>query len=69
MDIGPQVLSESMRLYPPIPLHIGRRASREVEICGMKVPQGTAVLSAVWSLHHDPAFWPEPWQFRPDRDQ
>ena len=24
--------------------------------------QGTGVLAAVWSLHHDPAFWNDPWR-------
>merc|ERR550519_2699126 len=61
------VLCESMRVYPPIPLHIGRWASQERTICGKTVPQGTGVLAAVWSLHHDPAFWTDPWRFDPDR--
>ena len=30
-------------------------------------PQGTGVLAAVWSLHHDPAFWDDPWKFDPER--
>ena len=25
--------------------------------------QGTGVLAAVWSLHHDPAFWTDPWKW------
>ena len=25
--------------------------------------QGTGVLAAVWSLHHDPAFWKDPWKW------
>lgn len=61
------ILSESMRVYPPIPLHIGRWASRETTICGKTIPQGTGVLAAVWSLHHDPAFWQDPWRFDPER--
>jgi len=62
-----QVLHESMRVYPPIPLHIGRWASEEKTICGWTIPQGTGVLAALWSLHHDPAFWPDPWKFDPER--
>jgi len=61
------VLCESMRVYPPIPLHIGRWASKTTTICGKTIPQGTGVLAAVWSLHHDPAFWSDPWRFDPER--
>ena len=25
--------------------------------------QGTGVLAAVWSFHHDPAFWKDPWKW------
>jgi len=62
-----QVLCESMRVYPPIPLHIGRWASKEKKICGWTIPKGTGVLAAVWSLHHHPKFWTDPWKFDPDR--
>jgi cytochrome P450 family 3 subfamily A len=39
------VLCESMRVYPPIPLHIGRWASRETTICGRTIPQ----VGTVWN--------------------
>eukprot|EP00091_Calanus_sinicus_P005717 TRINITY_DN16205_c0_g1_i1.p1 TRINITY_DN16205_c0_g1~~TRINITY_DN16205_c0_g1_i1.p1 ORF type:complete len:152 (+),score=33.52 TRINITY_DN16205_c0_g1_i1:30-458(+) len=61
------VLCESMRVYPPIPLHIGRWASQERTICGKTIPQGTGVLAATWVLHHNEKFWPEPWKFDPER--
>jgi len=61
------ILSESMRLYPPIPLHIGRWAGKERTICGKTIPQGTGVLAATWALHHHPGFWKDPWKFDPSR--
>ena len=61
------VLCESMRVYPPIPLHIGRWASQERTICGKTIPQGTGVLAATWVLHHNEKFWPDPWKFDPER--
>ena len=77
------ILCESMRVYPPIPLHIGRWASKERTICGKTIPQvkletcfllfetlciqGTGVLAATWALHHDEKFWPDPWKFDPER--
>ena len=33
-----------MRVYPPIPLHIGRWASRETTICGKTIPQVTLAI-------------------------
>jgi len=61
------VLNESMRIYPPIPLHVGRGAKEERTYCGKTIPKGTAVLAALWQLHHDPAFWEDPWKFEPER--
>ena len=61
------VLCESMRVYPPIPSHIGRWAAEERTIAGRTIPRHVAVLSAVWVLHHDPRFWTDPWKFDPER--
>jgi len=61
------VFSESLRLYPPIPLHLGRWARKERTICGKRIPKGTGVLAPTWALHHDPAFWKDPWKFDPER--
>jgi len=61
------VLCESMRVYPPIPLHIGRWANEERKICGKTIPKGTGVLAATWVLHHHPGFWKDPWKFDPER--
>lgn len=60
------VLSESMRVYPPI-AQIGRWAAEERTICGKVIPKHVAVLSAIWVLHHDPKFWTDPWKFDPER--
>ena len=42
-----KVLCESMRVYPPIPLHIGRWASRETTICGKTIPRVRIVVLVV----------------------
>ncbi|KAG2426043.1 hypothetical protein HXX76_013233 [Chlamydomonas incerta] len=61
------VLKESMRLYPagsalirksPEPLELGR---------GLVVPGDTFVCLATHAVMHDPAIWPEPEAFRPER--
>ena len=61
-----QVLSESMRLYPPIYL-IARRASEDTSVGGYPVPRGSEVIIWVYMAHRDPRFFPEPEVFRPER--
>jgi cytochrome P450 len=39
----PQTIEEILRYEPPAP-HVGRYVAKDVEICGTKVPQGSAIL-------------------------
>ncbi len=61
-----QVLMEVMRLYPPA-WAVGREPLEEDEIDGYLIPKGTAFLIAPYVVHRNPAFWPEPERFDPDR--
>jgi cytochrome P450 len=61
-----QVLAESMRLYPPA-WALGRRATRDVEIGGCRVPEGAFVLVSAFLTQRDPRFYPDPLRFDPDR--
>lgn len=61
-----QVVSEAMRLYPPIYV-IARRASEDTEIGGYPVPRGAEVIIWVYLAHRDPRFFPDPEAFRPER--
>jgi cytochrome P450 len=60
------VLSESMRLYPPVWV-LGRRAMEDVQIGEYAVPRRTIVISSQYLLHRDARFWPEPERFWPGR--
>ncbi len=60
------VVHETLRLYPSVWL-IGREASRDSEIGGQPVRQGTTVLLSPWVLHRDPRFFEDPNGFRPER--
>jgi len=60
------VLSEAMRLYPPIPRG-GRRAIEDVEIGGQMIPAGTRVLFSQHVIHRDPRWYPDPLRFDPER--
>ena len=61
-----QVFTETMRLYPPAWL-LAREAMERTEIAGWPVPRGTMCLLSPYATHHDPAWFPEPERFRPER--
>ncbi len=61
-----QVLSESMRLYPPA-WAIGRRALADHEAGGYTIPSGSVLIVSPWLLHHDRRWFPHPERFDPDR--
>jgi cytochrome P450 len=60
------VLSETMRLYPPVWI-LTRSAQGDDEIGGYHVPAGSDVLVCPYTLHRHPAFWDRPDTFDPDR--
>ena len=60
------VLTEAMRLYPPVP-SVPREASRDVELGGYEVPAGTTVVASQWAVHRDGRFYDDPAAFRPER--
>ena len=62
------VLNETLRLYP-IAIRLDRFCKQDVEIDGVHVPKGSVVIIPVYALHHDPQYWPEPEEFRPERYQ
>jgi cytochrome P450 len=61
-----QIVKESLRLYPPA-WYATRRADRDVELGGYRVPKGATVVMDIWAVHHDPRFYPDPETFRPER--
>jgi len=61
-----QVLTESLRLYPPA-WGTARVAIEDHEIGGYKVPKGTGVSLTQWTMHRDPRWFVEPEAFRPER--
>jgi len=60
------VFNEAMRLYAPVP-YIPRRALREFEWAGHRIPANTRVTVSPDAVHHDPSFWTDPDRFDPDR--
>jgi cytochrome P450 len=62
-----QVLDETMRLYPPLPVMILRRAAAADAVCGRRVPRGSLIAIMPWVLHRHRCLWEDPERFDPDR--
>jgi cytochrome P450 len=61
-----RVVKESLRLLPPVPLN-HRILAEPTELGGHLIPTGTEVFVSIYHLHHDPALFPQPEKFDPDR--
>lgn len=57
---------EVLRLYPPITF-LPRVAAKDTEIAGRRVPRGTMLMIAPWSIHRHVKLWTDPELFDPDR--
>uniref|UniRef100_A0A182S621 Uncharacterized protein n=1 Tax=Anopheles maculatus TaxID=74869 RepID=A0A182S621_9DIPT len=60
------VLKESLRLYPPVPF-ISRNISEDTMFGDRMVPKDTLFNVHIFDLHRDPAVFPDPERFDPDR--
>ncbi|TMC22924.1 MAG: cytochrome P450 [Chloroflexi bacterium] len=61
-----QVFKEALRLYPPA-YAMSRRALRDVEIDGYRVPKDGVALIAPYTLQRREEYFPEPETFNPER--
>ena len=61
-DLVPQTIEESLRLETPL-LNITRLATRDTEVAGVPVPQGSTVMLMLAAANHDEARYGEPDQF------
>jgi cytochrome P450 len=60
------VLTESMRLYPPVWV-MGRRAVSGYKVGKYYVPAKSIILLSQYVMHHDERYYPEPEKFDPER--
>jgi len=60
------VLKETMRLYPAV-WGIGRKAVKECELGGYRVPAGSNIFILQWRTQRDPRFFSDPERFDPER--
>ncbi|MEP7067584.1 MAG: cytochrome P450 [Usitatibacter sp.] len=61
-----QVLKESMRLYPPVPM-MSRQAVADARIDGHAIRAGTSILMPIYAIHRHARRWEHANQFDPGR--
>lgn len=61
-----RVIKESLRLLSPAVM-FARQTTRATQLGGFEIPQGAEVIYSPYVTHLDPAVYPEPKRFLPDR--
>jgi cytochrome P450 len=60
------VVTESMRLYPPADF-LGREVATDCTVGGNPVRRGMNLFMSQWVMHHDGRYFPDPLRFDPSR--
>jgi cytochrome P450 len=60
------ILTESMRLYPPI-WRMCRQVINPYEVESYVLPPGSVLVMSQYVVHRDPRYFPDPLTFNPDR--
>lgn len=63
---APDLVREALQLYPVAWL-LGRTPAGEAEIMGERVSPKVEIAISPYAVHRNPAYWPDPADFRPER--
>ena len=66
LELTEMAFKEALRMVPPVP-STPRRALREFEFGGYRIPAGTHVGINAYYVHHEEEHWDDPWSFDPMR--
>jgi cytochrome P450 len=64
--ITSQVLKESTRLFPPVPI-IARRSAIDIELAGKPIKAGTRIIIPIFAIQRHKRYWSDPNRFDPTR--
>ena len=53
-------IKEGMRLHSPVPF-IERQTTKDMDLDGYLLPEGSLVGINIYVLHHNPVVWDEPY--------
>ena len=60
-------IQETLRRRPVLPNVAPRMVKKPIEIGGWSYPVGVSLVANAYLVHHDPATYPDPYAFRPER--
>jgi hypothetical protein len=60
-------INEILRHRPVLPNAEPRLVKKPIESGGVRYPPGVVLIANAYLLHHDPAVYPDPYSFRPER--
>ena len=60
-------INEILRRRPVLPTAEPRLVKQPIEIGGITYQPGVVLIASAYLLHHDPAIYPDPYAFRPER--
>ncbi|MGQ7829728.1 cytochrome P450 [Altererythrobacter sp. Z27] len=66
LELTEMAFKEALRMIPPVP-SMPRRALKNFEYGGHRIPAGTPVGINIHLVHHSEEYWPEPEKFDPMR--
>jgi cytochrome P450 len=67
MPLMDRVIKETMRVFPAVPITFPRVPAEDTDLGGRRLPKGANIIVSPFATHHDPALYPEPERFRPER--
>ncbi|EJF55407.1 cytochrome P450 [Dichomitus squalens LYAD-421 SS1] len=61
------IIKEALRWHHPTPLAVPHTSTSDGEYSGYFIPKGSAVIVNIWSILHNPEYYPRPDEFVPER--